>query len=357
MRDRGPARASRRRAPDREELAVMSAALAHRGPDGSGHHLDAHAGLAIRRLALVDPIGGGQPIANEDGSIHVIANGELYDHRALRRRLERRGHSFRTGSDVEVLVHLYEERGPAFVEDLRGMFAVALWDARRRRLVLARDPFGIKPLIYARPRAAAGVRVRAEGAARAAGLPARHRPGRGRGLSRTQRGPRPANDLRRGAQAAARAPPRRRPERRARRALRAASSGATGRLAPRAARGAGRGGARAARRLRARPSRRRRAGRRPAVRRDRLQPRHRARRARRCRRSASASTWRTSTSWPVRVRSPSATAPTIVSCASGRRRCMSCRAWPRPTTSRPATPPRSRTGCSPGSRRATSRRC
>ena len=135
--------------PTRQELAVMSAALAHRGPDGSGHHLDAHAGLAIRRLALVDPIGGGQPIANEDGSIHVIANGELYDHRALRRRLERRGHSFRTGSDVEVLVHLYEERGPEFVEDLRGMFAFALWDARRRRLVLARDPFGIKPLIYA----------------------------------------------------------------------------------------------------------------------------------------------------------------------------------------------------------------
>ncbi|HEX6023175.1 MAG TPA: asparagine synthase (glutamine-hydrolyzing) [Solirubrobacter sp.] len=138
--------------PSRAELAAMSAALAHRGPDGSGHHLDAHAGLAIRRLALIDPVNGDQPIANEDGSIHVIANGELYDHRVLRRRLEQRGHRFRTGSDVEVLVHLYEERGPAFVEGLRGMFAVAVWDARRHRLVLARDPFGIKPLVYAQHR-------------------------------------------------------------------------------------------------------------------------------------------------------------------------------------------------------------
>src|SRR5262245_33013780 len=90
--------------PTRDELAVMSAALAHRAPDGAGHHIDDHAGLAIRRLALIDPIGGGQPIANEDGSIHVIANGELYDHRALRRQLEGRGHRFRTGSDIEVLV-------------------------------------------------------------------------------------------------------------------------------------------------------------------------------------------------------------------------------------------------------------
>ncbi|MBE2315357.1 asparagine synthase (glutamine-hydrolyzing) [Solirubrobacter sp. CPCC 204708] len=135
--------------PSRHELAAMSAALAHRGPDGSGFHLDATAALAIRRLALVDPVGGQQPIANEDGTVRVVANGELYDHRAVRRSLERRGHTFRTGSDVEVLVHLYEERGPAFVEQLRGMFAVALWDSRRRTLVLARDPYGIKPLVYA----------------------------------------------------------------------------------------------------------------------------------------------------------------------------------------------------------------
>ncbi|MDA0174120.1 asparagine synthase (glutamine-hydrolyzing) [Solirubrobacter taibaiensis] len=136
--------------PARVDLAAMSEALAHRGPDGSGFHLDATVGLAIRRLALVDPVGGQQPIANEDGSIRVVANGELYDHRALRRGLERRGHTFRTGSDIEVLVHLYEEHGPAFVEGLRGMFAVALWDSRRRTFVLARDPYGIKPLVYAR---------------------------------------------------------------------------------------------------------------------------------------------------------------------------------------------------------------
>ena len=158
--------------PSRVDLAAMSEALAHRGPDGSGFHLDATVGLAIRRLALVDPVGGQQPIASEDGNVRVVANGELYDHRALRRGLERRGHTFRTGSDIEVLVHLYEERGPAFVEGLRGMFAVALWDARRRTLVLARDPYGIKPLVYARLGAPARVRVGAEGAARAAGVPA-----------------------------------------------------------------------------------------------------------------------------------------------------------------------------------------
>jgi len=134
--------------PAAAELATMAAALAHRGPDGAGHHLDGVAGLAIRRLALVDPEHGDQPLANEDRSVHVVCNGELYDHRALRRDLERRGHTFRTGSDVEVLVHLYEERGPAFVEGLRGMFALALWDLSRRRLVLARDPFGIKPLVH-----------------------------------------------------------------------------------------------------------------------------------------------------------------------------------------------------------------
>lgn len=137
------------RPPERTELALMAGALAHRGPDGAGHHLDATAGLAIRRLALVDPVGGAQPLASEDRRVHVVCNGELYDHKRLRRELERRGHAFRTGSDVEVLVHLYEERGPAFVEGLRGMFAIALWDTPNRRLVLARDPFGIKPLVHA----------------------------------------------------------------------------------------------------------------------------------------------------------------------------------------------------------------
>jgi asparagine synthase (glutamine-hydrolysing) len=138
-----------RTAPDPTELHVMGAALAHRGPDGAGELHDGPLGLAIRRLAIVDPAGGHQPLASEDGAVHVVCNGEIYNAPALRRDLERGGHRFRTRSDVEVLMHLYEERGTDFLHALRGMFALALWDARERRLVLARDPFGIKPLVYA----------------------------------------------------------------------------------------------------------------------------------------------------------------------------------------------------------------
>ena len=98
--------------------------------------------------AIIDLAGGDQPIANEDGSINVVQNGEIYDYRELRRELESRGHRFSTRSDTEVLVHLYEEHGAHFAERLRGMFAIALWDGRKRRLVLARDRFGIKPLYY-----------------------------------------------------------------------------------------------------------------------------------------------------------------------------------------------------------------
>jgi asparagine synthase (glutamine-hydrolysing) len=128
-------------------LQAMSATLRHRGPDSGGVYLDGPVALAARRLAVIDVEGGDQPIANEDASIHVVQNGEIYNYRELRRRLEPR-HRFTTRSDTEVLVHLYEERGPAFVDDLRGMFAIALWDARRRLVVLARDRFGIKPLYY-----------------------------------------------------------------------------------------------------------------------------------------------------------------------------------------------------------------
>jgi asparagine synthase (glutamine-hydrolysing) len=135
--------------PDPAELRAMSVALAHRGPDGAGELHDGPLGLAIRRLAIVDPAGGHQPLASEDGAVHVVCNGEIYNAPALRRDLERRGHRFASGSDVEVLVHLYEERGLGFLGSLRGMFALALWDGRERRLVLARDPFGIKPLVYA----------------------------------------------------------------------------------------------------------------------------------------------------------------------------------------------------------------
>jgi asparagine synthase (glutamine-hydrolysing) len=134
--------------PDPLVLDRMSGTLAHRGPDSDGAVIDGAVGLAAKRLSIIDLERGDQPVANEDGRVHLVLNGEVYNHRELRRDLERRGHRFASRSDTEVLVHLYEERGPAFVDDLRGMFAVAVWDAPRERLVLARDPFGIKPLYY-----------------------------------------------------------------------------------------------------------------------------------------------------------------------------------------------------------------
>jgi asparagine synthase (glutamine-hydrolysing) len=137
------------RAPDLGVLGAMSAALRHRGPDSGGELVLGEAGLAARRLAIIDLEGGDQPIANEDGRVVVVQNGEIYNHAELRAGLEAAGHRFRTPhSDTEVLVHLYEQHGPRFAERLRGMFAVAVWDAERRRLVLARDRFGIKPLYY-----------------------------------------------------------------------------------------------------------------------------------------------------------------------------------------------------------------
>jgi asparagine synthase (glutamine-hydrolysing) len=133
---------------DPERVARMSATLVHRGPDSAGELADPPAALAARRLSIIDLETGDQPIANEDGTLHVVQNGEIYNYRELRRELERAGHSFRTHGDTEVLLHLYEQHGTGFAERLRGMFAVAIWDAPRRRLVLARDRFGIKPLYY-----------------------------------------------------------------------------------------------------------------------------------------------------------------------------------------------------------------
>ena len=134
--------------PDPERLAAMSAALVHRGPDSAGEHLDGPVALAARRLSIIDLAGGDQPIASEDGACVVVQNGEIYNFPELRRELERAGHAFRTHSDTEAIVHLYEEHGLDFARRLRGMFAVAIWDARTRRLVLARDRYGIKPLYY-----------------------------------------------------------------------------------------------------------------------------------------------------------------------------------------------------------------
>src|SRR4051794_35255969 len=135
--------------PDREALEAMNNALVHRGPDSAGMVINGPVGLAARRLSIIDLETGDQPIANEDRSVHVVQNGEIYNHAQLRVELEAQGHRMRTDhSDTEVLVHLYEEHGPAFAERLRGMFAVAIWDGRDDRLILARDRFGIKPLFY-----------------------------------------------------------------------------------------------------------------------------------------------------------------------------------------------------------------
>jgi len=133
-----------------ERIAAMTDAMVHRGPDDAGVWLGDGVGLGMRRLSIIDLAGGHQPLAIEDRTLWLVLNGEIYNFAELRRRLEGEGHRFASGSDAEVVVHLYEEHGDACVEHLRGMFAFALWDVRRRRLLLARDRIGIKPLYYAR---------------------------------------------------------------------------------------------------------------------------------------------------------------------------------------------------------------
>ena len=135
---------------ERNEAAVhaMAIAMSHRGPDGEGYYFGDGISLGMRRLSIIDVKTGQQPIASEDGTIQLICNGEIYNFRELRRFLQAKGHRFRAGSDVEVIVHLYEEYGEAGIHALRGMFAFALWDDRRKRLILGRDRLGIKPLYY-----------------------------------------------------------------------------------------------------------------------------------------------------------------------------------------------------------------
>jgi asparagine synthase (glutamine-hydrolysing) len=135
--------------PDADAVRRMARAMVHRGPDDENFYEDGQAVLGFRRLSIIDVAGGRQPLSNEDGSVHVVFNGEIYNHREVRAGLERRGHVLRTGSDGEIIPHLYEEHGDDFVDHLNGIFAVAIWDARRRHLVLARDPHGVKPLYYA----------------------------------------------------------------------------------------------------------------------------------------------------------------------------------------------------------------
>jgi asparagine synthase (glutamine-hydrolysing) len=132
-----------------DEIRTMCRLMVHRGPDEEGIHLDDGVALGMRRLSIIDLEGGQQPVSNEDGTIWVVFNGEIYNYQELHRQLVRSGHRFRTESDTETIVHLYEEYGPRCVDHLRGMFAFAIWDSRHKRLLMARDRLGIKPLYYA----------------------------------------------------------------------------------------------------------------------------------------------------------------------------------------------------------------
>lgn len=136
------------RKPDRELLVRMTDKLVHRGPDSAGYFVDHYAALGFRRLSIIDLESGDQPIYNEDGSVVLMCNGEIFNYVELRKALVQKGHHFRTRSDVEVLLHLYEEHGVDFLDKINGQFAFVIYDRKNRRLFLARDHFGINPLYY-----------------------------------------------------------------------------------------------------------------------------------------------------------------------------------------------------------------
>lgn len=129
-------------------LKAMADSITHRGPDDEGYYVSGQIGLGFRRLSIIDLSGGHQPLCNEDGTVWIVFNGEIYNFQELRQLLQSKGHTFRTQTDTEVIVHLYEEYGEACVEKLRGMFGFAIWDQKQRKLLLARDRIGIKPLYY-----------------------------------------------------------------------------------------------------------------------------------------------------------------------------------------------------------------
>ena len=133
---------------ERLVLERMNERIHHRGPDEDGFFIDREVGLGMRRLSIIDVRGGRQPIHNEDRTVWAVFNGEIYNYHEIRQALEAKGHRFYTQSDTETLVHLYEEFGERGVEHLRGMFAYAIWDTKSRRLLIARDRVGIKPLYY-----------------------------------------------------------------------------------------------------------------------------------------------------------------------------------------------------------------
>ena len=134
--------------PHLQTLKQMAGAIAHRGPDDEGFLVQGPMGLAHRRLSIIDLSTGRQPISNEDDTVFIVFNGEIYNFPVQKSELEAKGHVFRTSTDTEVIVHLYEEMGRRCVEKLSGMFAFAIWDARRQSLLLARDRIGQKPLFY-----------------------------------------------------------------------------------------------------------------------------------------------------------------------------------------------------------------